>query len=71
MTSTTKITRIPAADRYAQAVVNTDGTLHNFLLRVDGNPYRCKCGCNVFHKPDRKYLDLYECNGCEQRFEST
>lgn len=56
--------RPPVADRHSQAV------LHNFILKVGGKSYRCDCGCNVFHKPDRKRLDLYQCNACEQRFEA-
>lgn len=35
------------------------------------NSFRCTgpvdgggCGCNVFHKPDPKQPDLYECNSC-------
>ena len=62
--------RPPVADRYAEAVLHADGSLHNFTLRISGKPYRCSCGCNVFHKPDRRNLDLYQCNGCEQRFEA-
>jgi hypothetical protein len=62
--------RPPAADRYARAVLHDDGTLHNFILRVGGKPYRCACGCNVFHKPDREDLGLYQCNACEQQFEA-
>lgn len=62
--------RPPVADRYAQAVRHSDGSLHNFTLKIRGKPYRCPCRCNVFHKPDRKYLDLYECNGCGSRFEA-
>ena len=63
--------RPSVADRYAQPVTLADGSIQNFMLRINGKPYRCDCGCNVFHKPDRRYLDLYECNGCEQRFEAT
>jgi predicted SprT family Zn-dependent metalloprotease len=51
-------------------VLHDDGTLHNFTLRVGGKPYRCACGCNVFHKPDREDLGLYQCNACEQQFEA-
>lgn len=68
--STAPIAQGPVADRYAKAVKLPDGSLENFMLRIGGKPYRCECGCNVFHKPDNKRLDLYECNGCEQRFEA-
>jgi hypothetical protein len=57
-------------DEKSQPVINDDGTLRNFMLRVGGKPYRCECGCNVFHKPDQKKVDLYECNACETRFEA-
>lgn len=51
-------------------VLNDDGTLHNFTLKIGGKLYCCKCGCNVFHKPDRNNLDMYQCNGCESQFEA-
>lgn len=54
----------------AQPVVDADGNLENFLLRIVGKPYRCTCWCNVFHKPDRDNLNLYECNARERRFEA-
>ena len=62
--------RLPVQDRYAEAVTHDDGTLHNFTIRVDGTRHRCACGCNVFHKPDRKNLGLYQCNGCDARLEA-
>lgn len=37
------------------------------LLRSDGKPFRCHCGCNVFRpvKDDERPNSLiYECNGC-------
>jgi len=53
-----------------QPVQTADGAIENFILRIGGRPYRCQCGCNVFHKPDRSHLDLYECNACKQQFEA-
>jgi hypothetical protein len=47
---------------------NLDGTLRNFMPRVDGKPFRCKCGCNVFHKPVSKNKQLFECNSCGDRY---
>jgi|JI9StandDraft_1071089.scaffolds.fasta_scaffold511701_2 hypothetical protein len=47
-----------------------NGDLHNFTLRIEGKSYRCECRCNVFHTPDERRLDLYECNGCGTRFEA-
>ncbi len=61
--------RPPVADRYAEPVRNADGSIENFMPRVGGKAFRCECGCNVFHKPDRKHPEIYECNGCEARYE--
>ena len=38
------------------------------MLKVDGKPFRCQCGCNVMHRVsgDR---DLYQCNACELQYE--
>jgi len=47
-----------------------DGSLNEFMVRIGGKSYRCGCGCNVFHKPDKDDLDLYECNACGQQFEA-
>lgn len=57
-------------DKAPEPVRTDDGKLENFTLRIAGSPYRCPCRCNVFHKPDRTNLDLYECNGCGQQFEA-
>jgi hypothetical protein len=51
-------------------VLNSDGTLHNFTLKMEGKPFRCQCGCNVFHKPNKNKLTLYQCNACETQFEA-
>lgn len=38
------------------------------MLKVDGKPFRCECGCNVF----TKVSDVrYECNACEQLYEGS
>lgn len=57
-----------ADHKFCNAVCNDDGTLRNFTLRIDGKIFRCECGCNVFHKPDRNDVNLYKCNGCGQEF---
>lgn len=54
-----------------EPVKHEDGSLHEFTLKIAGEPYRCDCWCNVFHKPDRARLNVYECNGCGARFEAT
>ena len=45
-----------------------DGSIENFMPRIDGKTFRCACGCNVFHKPDRKRPEVYQCNGCDVRY---
>lgn len=41
-----------------------DGTLHQFMPKLNGKSFRCECGCNVFHKkvsdPNR-----FICNCCK------
>ena len=51
-------------------VLNEDGSLHQFTLNIEGKPYRCKCGCNVFHKPNKEKLMVYQCNSCKEIFET-
>ena len=42
-----------------------DGKVESFLVRVNGESFSCTgCGCNVFHKPDKRNLDMYKCNSC-------
>lgn len=43
-----------------------DGKLENFMPKVNWEFFRCECGCNVFHKPNKLNLDLFECNGCQE-----
>lgn len=45
-----------------------DGSKEQFTVRIAGRLAGCPCGCNVFHKPDDRTLDLYQCNGCGSRF---
>lgn len=53
-------------------VLNEDGTIKSFTLRLKGKPglVRCPAGCgaNVYHKPDDTDEDLYECNSCGAQF---
>lgn len=53
-----------------QPVRDSDGSLKQSLLTVNGTRFRCACGCNVFHQPDDTDLTLYECNACEQQYGS-
>ena len=57
-------------DKVPQPVRTADGRIENFTVRIAGKSYRCTCGANVFHKPDRTEPELYECNGCGQQFEA-
>ena len=36
----------------------------NFMPTVGGKPFRCSCGCNVFHKANYD-RHIYICNACE------
>lgn len=51
-------------------LLQEDGSLHQFTLKIEGQPYRCNCGCNVFHKPDQENLNIYKCNSCEETFDT-
>jgi hypothetical protein len=68
---------VPICDRCATAVSELNqtlpvlvegGAIEMFTVNVDGGKFRCGCGCNVFHKPDRTQLSLYECNGCGNHY---
>jgi hypothetical protein len=55
--------------RLPQPVRTADGNKENFTIRSSGKFFHCQCGCNVFHKPDDRDLELYECNACGIQFE--
>ena len=40
------------------------GKIENFIVKTEGKSFRCTCGCNVFHKPDKERPNRYECNAC-------
>ena len=46
-----------------------DGSIKNSTLKIAGKPFRCSCGCNVFHQPDATRPEIYECNACETWYE--
>jgi hypothetical protein len=50
-------------------VKDFDGKIKQFLLKNNGKRFYCHCHCNVFHKPDAKALNLYECNACGEQYE--
>lgn len=41
---------------------------HAAMLRVNGKPFRCECGTNVFSTSDEH---IYTCNGCGNVYEGT
>lgn len=57
-------------ERNTGPVRTADGKIEQFLLRVEGKSYRCRCGANVFHKPHADRPEIYECNGCGQWLEA-
>lgn len=57
-------------EKFKNAVLTEDGELETFILRVDGKLFRCRCGSNCFHKPDKNDLELYECNACNTWYHS-
>lgn len=52
----------------SEPVLDKNGKIENFIMSSGGKPFRCHCGCNVFHKPDNKKLTLYECNSCHTEY---
>lgn len=51
-------------DNYKNAVLDKNGKLENFLISIAGKNFKCSCGCNCFHKPDKNNKYIYECNAC-------
>jgi hypothetical protein len=45
-------------------VQNLDRDNEVYTVKVNGAPFYCECGCNVFNKPDNNRPKLYECNAC-------
>lgn len=39
--------------------------INSVMPKVNGKPFRCHCGCNVFHHPPEK-PEVFECNACEE-----
>lgn len=54
-----------------EPLLNSDGKLHEFTLKVNRKRFFCDCGCNVFHKPNKDIDDLFQCNACDQKFTAT
>lgn len=47
-----------------------DGSLYQTMIKLQGKSFRCGCGCNVFHFPDKDNSDRYECNACGAQYVS-
>ena len=65
------ITRLILDDeelKETEPLLNQNGSLYNVMAKVKGEAFRCECGCNVFHHPDKDDLSKYECNSCEARY---
>jgi len=43
---------------------------NNVTVRVDGKPFRCRCGCNVFQHPEGE-PNIYACNACDTWYEGS
>ena len=39
------------------------------LLKINGQSFRCNCGCNVFHQYEG-YDDIFICNSCKIEYET-
>lgn len=54
-----------------QPKLNQHGEIENFTVRITGEKlFRCRCGCNVFHKPDNTRPEYYQCNGCKSTYDT-
>ena len=41
----------------------------NTIVKINGELFRCQCGCNVFHHTDD--WDCYHCNACDRVYEGS
>ena len=57
-------------DKHKNSVKDEDGNLMNFTIKIGGNFFRCPCGCNVFHKPNKENLNYYKCNSCGSAYDT-
>jgi hypothetical protein len=40
------------------------------ILNIEGKPFRCPCGCNVFRKANED-PDVFLCNACQAVYATT
>lgn len=60
--------RLLAQRDAATRLAKNGATPEQFILKLQGAPYKCACGCNVFTKPT---LNVYRCNACGECYEGT
>jgi len=53
-----------------EPVLMENGKYENVMVKIQGKSFRCHCSGNVFHKPDKTDLNLFECNSCGERYNS-
>lgn len=42
---------------------------NDVMVMINGKSFHCRCGCNVFHHPDLRSPNLFECNDCYELYE--
>lgn len=58
-------------DMTTEPVRLPNGDVATFTIRLCSTLFKCnKCNANVFFKPDKTNLSLYECNSCGQQYEA-
>jgi hypothetical protein len=48
-------------------IKNEDGSIKAFMVKVDGDSFRCECGANCFHKYEGEPHNFY-CNACDMTY---
>lgn len=51
--------------------VMKDGKTEQFVVKINGEHFKCPCGCNVFQKPDDTKMNIYQCNSCGTQFKGS
>ena len=52
--------------KMSQEQINKHNENPNILLKVQGEEFRCVCGCNLFHHIDDDSIFL--CNSCKSEY---
>lgn len=53
-----------------EPLLGENGEVLQSTLKINGKSFRCNCGCNVFHRPDKNKPDIYKCNCCDTYYET-